>query len=221
MYKKVNVAMLPTNEKAKAGQLVINKEVSNELFIAWIDAQRSLGYHLYILSDEEIKEGDWFYFTNDNGENYYIHQCVKSSLNSILKNKSAKKIIATNDKSLTIDIIPSGFKSGVGALSHKQNINLPKIPQSFIEHFISEYNKGNIITEVMVEYENKQKTINYHKDLWVDDWVLKINPDNTINIKPIKINKYEDLYKAIDKIKEGHKGSAINFIERFINTQKN
>ena len=55
--------MLPTNEKAKTGEyLVLNKE--NKLCI-WnthkMGVQNTLPIqHLYILSDEEIKEGDWF-----------------------------------------------------------------------------------------------------------------------------------------------------------------
>ena len=35
----------------------------------------------------------------------------------------------------------------------------------------------------------------------------------------IKMSKITDLYKAIEKIKEGHNGSAINFIERYISTR--
>ena len=30
---------------------------------------------------------------------------------------------------------------------------MPQTPKSFIQKFIEEYNKGNVITEVMVEYE--------------------------------------------------------------------
>jgi hypothetical protein len=137
--KKCQVVMLSTNEKAKKGQLVINEELpKDKLFIAWIDAQRSLGQHLYILSDDEIKEGDWCLFKQIIGSEYKLCKITYkfgNQLTSLLENGNKqeeasqyyKKIIATTDESL----------------------GLPQPSQSFIEKFVEEYNKGNVITEVI------------------------------------------------------------------------
>jgi len=64
---------------------------------------------------------------------------------------------------------------------------LPSISQSFIQYFITEYNKSNIITEVEVEYENKRYWSNDSGQYFNEvNESLKLNPDNTINIKPLK-----------------------------------
>lgn len=82
--------------------------------------------------------------------------------------------------------------------------SLPQIPQSFIELFVSEYNKGSVITDAMVEYEeglNKPLHESLRSSSHLIFKRLKINPDNTINIKTIKNswNKEEhiaDLFKV-------------------------
>ena len=64
---------------------------------------------------------------------------------------------------------------------------------SFIQKYIEEYNRGNIITDVLVEYElisNEEyfgNTINPDDDVPYFDERLKINSkDNTITIKKVK-----------------------------------
>lgn len=84
--------------------------------------------HLYITSDEEIKEGDWFLSMFSN----HILYNVKSDNNDDYPNVSGyKKIIATTNKSL----------------------GLPEPSIGFIKKFIERYNAGNPITEVTVDYE--------------------------------------------------------------------
>ena len=68
---------------------------------------------------------------------------------------------------------------------------LPQPSQEFIDVFVREYNKGNIITEVMVEYESycNCKIENNVKqcNLSCCNYLPKINPkDNTITIRKIK-----------------------------------
>lgn len=239
MWIKRNIVMLCTNEKAnncpilyfpKTGRL--NKRLYSDEELQSNRGLMRLEYttnHLCVLSDEEIKKGEILPYVMCWTDGTYE---LFNSNNSISESKRlsglAKKIIATTDK-LILKISKSINKEQF------PDILVPQPSQSFIEYFISEYNKGNIITEVMVEYDVYYKDgynnwLLYNKEFWDKTGnkpkfgtksQLKINPDNTINIKPIKNSKYEDLYKAIDKIKEGHKGSAINFIERFINTQIN
>jgi hypothetical protein len=102
-----------------------------------------------------------------------------------------KKIIATNDESIVAKF------GNDGEIYGKMKNGLPQIPQSFIQQFIIEYNKGNIITKVMVEYRNivPQSEFEKNPEFYGTGMfnkrlpaisVLKINPDNTINIQPIK-----------------------------------
>jgi hypothetical protein len=91
-FKRTKVVMLPTNEKAplilgtsKNGKLAIsNSSICNGAYIQ--------NQHLYFLSDDEIKEGDWKYDT------FHKEISQVKSLNSI--SKYDKKIIATTDSSL-------------------------------------------------------------------------------------------------------------------------
>ena len=163
-FKKCQVVMLPTKERAKKGELTL---FGDELIIASsVLHLAQVSQHLYILSDEEAKEGDW-QLSNDK------HIAIRT--NSF--HESDKKIIATTDKSLVIE---GKAQSGDIAWRH----SLPQPSQSFIEKFVEEYNKGNVITDVMVEYhaelyDGTETTAQLSRR-------LKINPDNTINIKPIK-----------------------------------
>ena len=158
MYKKVKLVMLPTNEKA----MIIRRKITNELKISSLNNPQLWDcQHLYILSDEEI---------NHKGKHY-------------LKTETGyKEILASTDTSLTIEGKCCCMKPESGGC-YQCNKSLPQIPQSFIEYFIFEYNKGNTITEVMVEYESIGA---YANPKYNSDYQLKINPNNTINIKPIK-----------------------------------
>ena len=114
-----------------------------------------------------------------------------------------REVLATSDTSLLIDtyinqgdtvkgdlIIKRGSDYTTGL---KGRINLPQPSQQFIEKYIEEYNKGNIITDVLIEYElisNEEyfgNTVNPDNDVPYFDEKLKINPkDNTITIKKVK-----------------------------------
>ena len=165
MKKLAQVVMLPTNEKAslKLGQ---NRLLVNNTF--GYDSHFT-NQNLCILSDEEIKEGDWFYDLDTK----YIK--IKQSWENSHLEFNGKKIIATTDRSLKIEI----FGLGETAMC-----SLPQPSQSFIEKFVEEYNKGNVITEVMVEYESIGAYANPKYD---SDYQLKINSDNTINISNSKV----------------------------------
>jgi hypothetical protein len=164
-FKKKKVVMLPTNEKAKVGMINLehyNKEGFKLELIHYVTNGDGLHpQHLYITSDEEIKEGDWVYSEGL----HYVFQVLVFPLSA----KDAKKIIATTDTSL----------------------NLPQPSQQLIEKYIEEYNKGNQIKEVMVEYETTQIT----KQEWFQEApyrvkydvnTLKVKSDNTITIRKTK-----------------------------------
>ena len=95
-----------------------------------------------------------------------------------------REVLATTDETLYLT-----FNNGKTDLKFV----LPKPSNSFISKYIEEYNKGNIITDVLVEYElvsNEEyflNTINPDDDVPYFDENLKINPkDNTITIKKVK-----------------------------------
>lgn len=160
-FKKVKVVMLPTNEKAPNHDYLFLYKPSNRL------VKDGFVQNLYFLSDEKIKEGDWIY-DEDNGVVKIEHKYQLSNINVF--RKDCKKIIATTDKSI---ILPERFPSFT---------YLPQPSQSFIEKFVEEYNKGNVITEVMVEYENYYASGALQPNLWQ----LKISKDHTITIRKVK-----------------------------------
>ena len=228
MFKKRKVVMLPTNERSQIwiGTPALglrHDQPGSAPFIKY--------FHLYFLSDkEEIKEGDWF-LSNLNE----ILKCTKREDKfiwyekltvpgvskvaqpfSIHINLKPKKIIATTDTSLTEKIEMLGTGS-------TYVFNLPQPSQSFIEKFVEEYNKGNVITEVMVEYEFGGIEESYfdgnNEKLPLR---LKVNSkDNTITIRKKKdsLNRVEldpilELIREIatddlDRVSGGIKNKAI------------
>lgn len=108
--------------------------------------------------DEEIKQGDWFYFTN--GSTKYVQQAPQHWRGSKEFDGFHYKIIATTDSSLKItkEYRPEAF----------QHVELPSIPQAFINHYIEQYNIGNIITEALVEYESKLTSENGRLSITTD-----------------------------------------------------
>lgn len=170
MFKKAIVVMLPTNKSKiflhAGGDLCINT-VGDRTKAEFTSPQ-----HLYILSDDKIEEGNWFY--HPLGE---ILQCTKREGNfiwyekltvpgvskigqpfSIHINLHPKKIIATTDSSLKLkehctcsesEAIYCGYPKIEGLCQQL----LPQLSQSFIEKYVEEYNNGNCIEEILVEYE--------------------------------------------------------------------
>lgn len=207
MYRNCEILMLSTNEKVEGlgarnwffpntKKLVINRLVSN----------------LYILSDDEIKEGDWY---ENNGVIFRADDKFDKG-NNPNQNKNNKKIIATTDSSLKIE-----FKDG--RMNGVQTKCLPQISQQFIKHYISEYNKGNQIKDVMVEYEEErystfsgQNNSESSKDVWINK--LKINSNNTINIKPLKESwNRDEVISLIDKFDTKFADSSKEQFDKWIN----
>lgn len=185
MFKRCKVVMLPT-EKATwpnciwlgriSGQL--NFDHSHDNFPCSINSidNSMLPQHLYILSDDEIEKNDWYFnqiVRRDIENNIYPEGVVpiKCTNESDTCNElKCIKIIATTDCSLSI----------------------PLIPQSFINKYVNEYNKGNKIEKCMVEYQMYNRSIpftyNSDPDSSYVHYELKLNPNNTINIKFIRDN---------------------------------
>ena len=213
-FKRVQVIMLPTNEKHIKGQILrrhiwkedpklecdslwlYNNTVTidnlkqyttlNSSFTDWYKAFEP--QHLYIISDDDIKEGDWVIWNNQ------IEQAKR--VESQMAYHGFKKIIATTDRSLQINT----FYKVTGVFDG----GLPQPSQQFIEKYIEEYNKGNVIIDVLVEYETLKTTANNKHfgegHIYSITNKLKINPkDNTITIKKLKDSfNLEEMYKLMD-----------------------
>lgn len=182
-YQECEVVMLTTDKTTN----IYKFKETNKLIISNHPNQKdeAIPQHLYFLSNEEIKEGDWCYhpevsqeysIVTKEGTKTGLHPTQgvfqwKSTTNPWYK--KAKKIIATTDLSLNINNY-----SDVDRLIDFE-YNLPQPSQSFIQAFIKAYNEGKPITKVLVE-------------CWAhteEDIQLKVNLSNEVTIKKVK-NSY-------------------------------
>ena len=174
MYKKHSLILLPTDEKSN----IILSGFKTLFLSPPMEVKSSDTFqNLYVLSNDEIKIGDWFIFADApefTGDlpNYKIIKATKNH-----KEFGCKKIIATTNTSL--------FQTTQYEIEGNQKIQLPQIPFLFIQHYIEQYNLGNVITEVEVEYEIWNVFSGDHNNT-PQEISLKLNSNNTISIKPLK-----------------------------------
>jgi hypothetical protein len=140
-YNECTLKLIATDEKAnfhKLGSILGYTEAKN-------DSPFANQYHLYILSEEKIKLGDWFY----NGFVNLIQQATEEILSGVINpNKDgSRKIIASTDDTLkTVISNPNDFDT-----VHE----MPGIPKKFIDQYVKSYCNGSIITSVHIEYDYK------------------------------------------------------------------
>lgn len=157
-----------------------------------IDTTKETYQHLYITSDDEIKEKDYVYVACSEVEVEEIRQ-VTGYYNGqfLFDDKSqidieyCKKVIATTDKSLHNPVAYSDNQ--ISSWQH-----LPQPSESFIQKYIESYNKGEKIEDVLVEYECKSTKVydncgGHPGGHWEEEFIPKVNSkDNTITIRKIK-----------------------------------
>lgn len=180
-FKKAKVVMLPTEDKSNICIVKLNDKnilVNNK------------GYnsqHLYFLTDDRIEKEDWCYDKRDNA----IFK-IKVNLEDGDGCGLIFKIISTTDTSLmtTVSVPHIGEQPNRKMLDV---IKLPQPPQEFIEKYVESYNKGEVITDVLVEYELQSYSNRFEdkkpigdSETWGKRLSLKINSDNTIIIKQEK-----------------------------------
>ncbi len=176
MLKKHRLVMLPSNEKAKKGELYF----INKLFISDGGYAGEISQHLYFLSDDKIEVGEWCYDIKNN----LLFQ-AKSNYDGM---SFIKKIIATTNNLSTGTHF--GFK-------------LPQPSESFISKFCEEYNKDNIIEFVNTEYEeiSDNKTNDFGKNICYHQ-KLKVDKNNYITIKKVKDSwNREELISLLHKFR--------------------
>ena len=186
MYKEYQIVMLST-DKANSNLFIHQGLGSKEKVLSsgqgivhrkeMMACGVSQPQYLYILSDDDIKEGDWFVNLLNNSLGNSISLVESTS-------KNCKKIIATTDNTL---VFTKQNRHLVQAIIH-----VPQIPTSFIEHYIQQYNNGNVIDKVLIEYYVTHETEG-DKPL-----CIKVNSNNEITIKPNKTSWNRD--EVVDKL---------------------
>jgi len=193
--------MLPTKErtlilrnKYKFTEAHGNPLVFDDKTIDKIEERGYIPQHLYLTSDDKIKEGDYAWdkqtnsiykvgkFTSKAGHEAHSIKLLKSDVKEgetytfigTRYSQYSKKIIATTDKSL---------KRAENDPHNKHSRTLPQPSKTFIK----DYCKAGGIDEVMVEYEALVKA--YIPFTNAKDYIPKVNSHNEITIHPIK-NSY-------------------------------
>ena len=177
--------------KKKHSVVLINADKSTKLWVnntnilsygaEAMTSSNNIGKHLYILSDDEIKEGDWCVYPGGAIKQYSGGYSIKPQ----------GKIIATTNPELHNPYKTFG-----------NTICLPNLPQDFIERYIKEWNKGNVIDYVLLEYEeewydnNRYLKVNIGGEYTLKSdsgfiEKLKLHPNNTVIIHPIEDKEAE------------------------------
>jgi hypothetical protein len=144
-----NIHLLPTDQPSRLHEsgLFSSLGLSKE-YLQW-----KFGKNIYITSDEEIKEEDWYYDTNDNESLFPIYQRSQDPKFY----SGCKKIILTTDQNL--------IKDGVQA-----------IDDEFLEWFVN--NSSCEYVEVRKEkyserFDNDKSAIG-NTNTWGNRWVIII-----------------------------------------------
>lgn len=171
--------MLPTEQKDNLSIIMFIDKLSNY----HATYGNGIGQHLYIISDDEIKEDDWCI----GDEIVYQYRDI-NTFSTQLKSRS-KKIVATTNKSLEIKY-NSAYFTGYTRIGYKP---LPQLPESFIQAYIKAYNDGKPITEVDLEM-----TAHNDKPVSFKEWdgsfnFIKTRADNSVIVRESVKYSFEDL----------------------------
>jgi hypothetical protein len=144
-------------------------------------------HHLYLTSDEDIKEGDWYLYKM--GEFWELMQCMD---NEEAERCNTHHLIARHCRKIVATTNPDLWH--IAKYDGNQNIeryNIGVIPQSLIEYFVEKQGKVDSVT---VEYhEAVRKGTNDYKPrkdyIWVDNVVAEVIEKSDI----IDLNKYHKI----------------------------
>lgn len=177
-YQELEVVMLSENNatKIERNQLWTHDNGSGTSLRVWNNPTESVnpselkGYciprNLYLISDEEIKEGDYIL-----SKFYYEDKCVTNrAFNWILtKVREIKngKIFSnplsnlegggcSSDSSNSFKVIATTDRLRLSETNTITDV-LPKLPKEFIESYIKSYNEGSPLSKVLVEVNVKSE----------------------------------------------------------------
>ena len=193
VYQEVEVVMLATNEMTFNSRIYTSKlsgilgylnQWKNINGIQTLDCTPKFQLpctevvcqHLYFLSNEEIKEGNWYF---DLDTKKICQWTMSHSIPSGFEQR-VKRIIATTNTSLKIKTFYE--------IEGDQEVSLPQPSKEFIQAFTKSYNEGKPITKVLVEYDVITLNEDWSKRPVVvtNEYKLKVNSSNEITIKKVK-----------------------------------
>ena len=187
MKKKHKVIMLPTDDITDiivptqgVGKGVIHfREYYGSAVLDMNDKYQ----HLYFTSDEEIKENDWYMFTDYPLKGQFEQA---KEVESQVPFHNCRKIVATTDKKLII--LKGEFNFDVLPTTMPTEHSMPQIPQSFVK----EYAKQGGIDEVELEYDYGICTSNFcYQDKCKDICTRpKLTPNNKVIVNLIEEKMY-------------------------------
>lgn len=209
-YQKCKVVMLPTEKKSSIFEWTGTTKKQLDLTHKTNTYFPKTNFkHLYFLLEEEIKIGDWYIVTLVNMENVYttVVEQAKSFQDVWINNESVistrhkdncKKIIASTDESLDSGRIRLNQNSG----QYELTSILPRPSNEFLQTYCKANGK---IDEALVECTNHEEQTGEigHCDAELEMY-LKVAPDNTITIKPVKEKMYrrEEVIKLLENYRE-------------------
>lgn len=123
MFKKKEIIMLPTDQRSEIGDFIISKVDQNGHLACGVKLGEpyrlsETRQHLYLLSDEPIEVGDWYY------EKKFNHLSQHSPYGTLTPNSI--KIIASTDEMIGLKIHRDFVKDYVNLYN---NQNAPKVVQ--------------------------------------------------------------------------------------------
>lgn len=167
--KRCKIILLPTNN---------DNEVWENIY-GFNDVPEYLkGHHFYLVTNEEIKQGDWFITKNGSTFEDTVMKCDNESIyfanNSMInKEKIYNKIIVTTDRLLVNDNNSDPDKI------EDTGEYIPYPSKEFIEEYIQHYDKMKETIDVIITYEVK---VNFQK---INSFKPKVDDNNCINISII------------------------------------
>lgn len=153
--KQYQVIMLSTYQKTS----LISKRISDgklllaedHLITHFNEDINHILYDLYVVSDEEIKEGDWIYC------NHVVESIIQVK-NKRKSDNDCSIVLLQNNNSRTGEVFEK-FSRKIIASTEYSLEKLDKIPDSFIKVYIKVYNGGNLITHTAIDYESTKMKI--------------------------------------------------------------
>jgi hypothetical protein len=198
-YIRSKVVMLPTEEVSQIGTDIRSDSFPRLLHYSGDNWQHTIStrdgyrknYHLYFLSDEEIKEGDSFIYDNKIYNEFKPTLTPKVTINI--------RLYPNNDLSEQfVEVYLIDCKKVISSTDKSLGLQRPS------DAFLQVYCLNGGIDEVVVEYDVIKDDDNGKPEFGgydvPDKYVLKVAPDNTITIKPFK----EKVYTRDEVIKIAH-----------------
>lgn len=208
MKKKCKIIMLPTEKESNLYYSkprdeyfeTINLSDEEMFCMDWTNDHKP--QHLYLISDDEIKEGDWYIDDTDT-----VRQSITSDKDYWRRRPDYKKIIASTDSELS-PIEDYGYA--------KAKILFPQIPESFIKGFVKANGK---IDEVVVEYQVRKQFEDEEDATYGPIHELKLTDNNEVIISMVEEKMYsreeveEIVYNATKEVPNEDQETVLKWIK--------